>query len=85
MCGYGLISVNRIRRLAEGGREGDISAKEAVHDIAAPCVCGIVNMERAESVFVNLEKISVIVSIHSKFLKSSRTMHLNYRASEENR
>ena len=56
MCGHGLISVNRIRRLTGGIKKGDISAKEAAHDIAAPCVCGIVNMERAESVFLKLAK-----------------------------
>jgi len=54
MCGHGLISVNRIRRLTSQIREGHISAKEAANDIAAPCVCGIVNMARAESTFNKL-------------------------------
>ena len=56
MCGHGLISVNRIRRLTAGIRDGDISAKDAARDIAAPCVCGIVNLARAESVFNRLAK-----------------------------
>jgi hypothetical protein len=56
MCGHGLISVNRIRHLAARVRKGEISATKAAHTIAAPCVCGVVNMERATSVFKNLSK-----------------------------
>ena len=54
MCGHGLIPVNRIRQLTSEVREGKISAKEAANDIAAPCVCGIVNIARAESTFIKL-------------------------------
>ena len=56
MCGHGLISVNRIRRLASEIRKGHISAREAASDIADPCVCGIVNLARAESAFIKLAK-----------------------------
>ena len=56
MCGHGLISVNRIRRLTSEIRKGKISAKEAANDIVAPCVCGIVNIARAESAFIRLIK-----------------------------
>ena len=54
LCGHGLISVNRIRRLTAGIRKGDISVDEAALDIAAPCVCGIVNIARAKSAFLNI-------------------------------
>ena len=54
MCGHGLISVNRIRRLVTDIRSGDISVRDAADDIASPCVCGIVNMARAEAAFRKL-------------------------------
>ncbi len=54
MCGHGLISVNRIRYLAAEIRNQRISAREAAFDIAAPCVCGTVNLARAESIFTHL-------------------------------
>jgi hypothetical protein len=54
MCGHGLISTNRIRSLITSIKEKRISPKEAALDIAAPCVCGIVNIARAEKVFAKL-------------------------------
>ena len=54
MCGHGLISVHRIRYLVQRIRSGDITPMEAGEDIAKPCVCGIVNPERAKTVFQGL-------------------------------
>ena len=56
MCGHGLISVNRIRHLVSEIQKGHLSAKEAAQDIASPCVCGIVNLARAESTILKLVK-----------------------------
>jgi hypothetical protein len=54
MCGHGLIAVSRVRRLVEKVEEGEITPEEAAEDVARPCVCGIVNKERAARVFVAL-------------------------------
>ncbi|MFO8055775.1 MAG: hypothetical protein R6V10_00575 [bacterium] len=51
MCGHGLIATNRVRDLAGKVRAGAISAREAAQDVARPCVCGIVNVDRAEKIF----------------------------------
>lgn len=54
MCGHGLISINRIRALVSDIEGGRITPEDAAHDIAKPCVCGIVNMERVAEVFTRL-------------------------------
>jgi hypothetical protein len=54
MCGHGLVSTSRIRYLVERIRKGRLTAREAAEDIALPCVCGVVNKERAEEVFARL-------------------------------
>lgn len=51
MCGHGLIARNRVQDLAGKIRQKEITPKEAAEDIAKPCVCGIVNRERAEEIF----------------------------------
>ncbi len=54
MCGHGMIAVARVRHLAERIARGEISAGEAAEEIAKPCVCGIVNRERAERIFLRM-------------------------------
>ena len=54
MCGHGLIAVSRVRHLVKSIRDGELTAKEAADDVAKPCVCGIVNRQRAEEVFRRL-------------------------------
>ncbi len=54
MCGHGLISVARVRDLLKRIRSNEITPAEAARDIAKPCVCGIVNIARAESIFSRL-------------------------------
>ncbi len=54
MCGHGLISLRRIRALVSDISSGRITADDAARDVAKPCVCGIVNMERAAEVFARL-------------------------------
>jgi hypothetical protein len=55
MCGHGLISVNRVQYLIDKIRNGSLTAREAAEDIAKPCVCGIVNTERAEEIFSHIK------------------------------
>ena len=54
MCGHGLIAVNRVRHLVKRIRDGELTAKQAADDVAKPCVCGIVNRQRAEEIFRRL-------------------------------
>ena len=54
MCGHGLISFNRIKQLVKRIQNDYISPRQAAEDIAKHCVCGIVNMNRAEKIFARL-------------------------------
>jgi len=54
MCGHGLISVSRVRHLVKSILEGAMTSREAADDVAKPCVCGIVNRQRAEEIFRRL-------------------------------
>ena len=54
MCGHGLISVSRVRHLVKSIRHGELTPKQAADDVAKPCVCGIVNRERAEEILRRL-------------------------------
>ncbi|MEW6442310.1 MAG: hypothetical protein AB1640_15340 [bacterium] len=54
MCGHGLISCSRVQALTDRVRRGEMTAALAAADVAKPCVCGIVNRERAERVFRRL-------------------------------
>ena len=54
MCGHGLIAVQRVQLLIERVGKGEITAEQAAEDVARPCVCGIVNRERAAKIFRRL-------------------------------
>jgi hypothetical protein len=54
MCGHGMIAANRVRWLLEGVRAGETTPAEAAENVARPCLCGIVNRERAAEVFQRL-------------------------------
>ena len=54
MCGHGMIAANRVRWLLEGLRAGETTPAEAGENVARPCLCGIVNRERAAEVFQRL-------------------------------
>jgi hypothetical protein len=54
MCGHGLVASARVKHLVERIRKGKLTPEEAAEDIARPCVCGIVNKQRAEQVFARL-------------------------------
>jgi len=58
MCGHGLIAKNRVRRLVQGIRKGEVTPEQAAEDIARPCECGIGNKKRAEELFARLAKKS---------------------------
>ena len=54
MCGHGLVASARVKHLVERIRKGKLTPKKAAEDIARPCVCGIVNKQRAEEIFSRL-------------------------------
>ena len=58
MCGHGMIAANRVRWLVEGVRAGETNPAEAAENVARPCLCGIVNRERAAEVFRRLVEAS---------------------------
>ena len=57
MCGHGLIAANRVRSLVEDIRLGYTTAEFAAEQVASPCVCGIVNRQRAAEVFDRLASV----------------------------
>jgi hypothetical protein len=54
MCGHGMIAARRVRWLVEGIRAGETTPAEAAENVARPCLCGIVNRERAGECFQRL-------------------------------
>jgi hypothetical protein len=54
MCGHGMIAANRVRWLLKGIRAGETTPAQAAENVARPCLCGIVNRERAAEAFQRL-------------------------------
>jgi hypothetical protein len=54
MCGHGLVASARVKHLVERIQKGKLTPQKAAEDIARPCVCGIVNKQRAEEIFSRL-------------------------------
>ncbi len=48
MCGHGLVSYNHARKMIDWVKLGKLTAKQAAHYLARPCVCGAFNPDRAE-------------------------------------
>lgn len=47
MCGHGMISTNRVRRMVSDVKAGIRTAEEAAHQLAPACACGVYNPVRA--------------------------------------
>ena len=54
MCGHGLIARNRVKQLVEWIQTGEMTPEQASEDVAKPCVCGIVNRDRAREIFARM-------------------------------
>jgi hypothetical protein len=54
MCGHGLIATGRVQGIVDRMAKGEITAEQAAEDVGRPCVCGIVNQERAAEIFRRL-------------------------------
>lgn len=48
MCGHGMISAGLVKQMKKCVKEGKVSPEEAAKVLAAPCLCGIFNIKRAE-------------------------------------
>jgi hypothetical protein len=57
MCGHGLIAANRVRALVKEIDQGEMTPAEAAENVTRPCVCGIVNRDRAEEIFSRLARV----------------------------
>lgn len=49
MCGHGTIPFNLVRRMARAVRDGNLSLEKAAEKLGKPCVCGIFNTRRAQT------------------------------------
>ncbi|MGI6129794.1 MAG: hypothetical protein ACOYEO_06870 [bacterium] len=50
MCGHGMMAKSLVEEQAELVRQGRKTAREAAEELARPCTCGIVNVDRAEEI-----------------------------------
>jgi hypothetical protein len=57
MCGHGLVSANLIQIMAEAVQKREKTAQGAAEEMAALCLCGIFNTERAALILTNLASI----------------------------
>jgi len=56
MCGHGLVSHKLVRDRIQKVSEGKMSSDKAAKDLAAQCVCGIFNPERAKELIERYAK-----------------------------
>lgn len=49
MCGHGTIPFNLVRRMAAAVKNGGLSLEQAAAELGKPCVCGVFNTRRAQS------------------------------------
>lgn len=50
MCGHGMLSKALVEKQIELVRKGRKTVREAAEELARPCTCGIVNVDRAERI-----------------------------------
>lgn len=49
MCGHGTIPFNLVRRMAAAVKNGGLSLEQAAAELGKPCVCGVFNTSRAQT------------------------------------
>jgi hypothetical protein len=54
LCGHGMVSFRFIEYMVDNIKQGKISVKEAVKNMAGHCLCGIFNLDRAERIISKL-------------------------------
>ena len=57
MCGHGLVSVNLIQIMVDAVQKREKTAQKAAEEMAALCLCGIFNTERAALILTELASI----------------------------
>jgi hypothetical protein len=48
MCGHGMVAVGLVEKVIERVKKGKISCAQGAMELARPCICGFVNVPRAE-------------------------------------
>ena len=56
LCGHGVVSFNLIRKMIEYVKLRRLSPKEAAKIMAKPCVCGVFNPARAETLLKKMQE-----------------------------
>lgn len=54
MCGHAMISVNLVSKMVKDIKKGKTTARKAAVELAAPCACGIFNVDKAEKLLNEL-------------------------------
>lgn len=54
MCGHAMISVNLVSKMIEDIKKGKTTPRKAAMELAAPCACGIFNVDKAEKLLNEL-------------------------------
>ena len=54
MCGHGLVAAGLVEKAIAEMKAGTKTAEEAARMVGIPCICGIVNLERAKTLLKNL-------------------------------
>lgn len=54
MCGHGMISANLIRRMVKKIEAGTIKPIDGAKELAKQCICGLLNVDRAEKLLCKL-------------------------------
>ena len=49
MCGHGTIPFNLVHRMAKAVQSGKLSLEQAAAELGKPCVCGVFNTSRAQT------------------------------------
>ena len=50
MCGHGMVTFNGVKMIIDRVRLGKMTVEEAADYLSIPCVCGIVNPDRARRI-----------------------------------
>ncbi len=54
MCGHGLLSAQLVSCLVDMVKAGEVTTEDAANELCRPCVCNVVNMERANAILKEL-------------------------------
>ncbi|MFB6113240.1 MAG: hypothetical protein ABEJ58_03945 [Halodesulfurarchaeum sp.] len=56
MCGHAMVSFSLIREMRDAVSEGRLNSRSAAERLAEPCVCGVFNTDRAQTLLERMAK-----------------------------